>query len=407
MPTGILISYRREDSLAAAARLRDRLVKAFGRNSVFIDIYDIPHGQDFVSTIENKLANCAVVLAIIASDWLEARNDKNERRLDDPNDFVRVEIKAALARDSVSVIPVLVDGGRMPVAGELPDDIKLLARRNAITLNNAQFDTDSAHIVRVIQRTLRANEDSWINRRTLSLAVAVLLLAAAGLYGWMQLEKWLSAERAQAANEAVSRLRAEFEQKTRQETAKRLEDERKLAESRKELGESRRRAEEILRKSEGEAQRKSDETRRQAEKRLAENNEARRRLEAEEAEATSCQSDLDSLAPLIKFKRWTASLVETEKLDVLVAAFLTRCEKRHVIIEDLTVGSVTSEASLKRLVELSKRRAQAVADFLVSKGVPRDRLGLATKASPLPEQSGDPSTRESRVQFMVVRKIPA
>src|SRR4249920_3542751 len=95
----IFINYRREDSIGTAGRLHDRLAQSFGRDKLFMDVDHIPAGVDFVKHLDSQVAECDVFLAIIGPNWLKAKNERGRRRLDDPEDFVTIEIAAALARD--------------------------------------------------------------------------------------------------------------------------------------------------------------------------------------------------------------------------------------------------------------------------------------------------------------------
>lgn len=174
----VFISYRRDDSIATAGRIRDRLVQALGRKRVFVDVDDIPHGQDFVEVLAGKVAECSVLLAIIGPRWLDARDASGNRRLDDKDDFVVIEIGSALERPGVVVMPVLVDGARMPTAEMLPPRLQPLARRNAIELRNAQFGTDAERLIRAI-RTAAGVTPSWTG-----VAVAIASLAALAGGGW-------------------------------------------------------------------------------------------------------------------------------------------------------------------------------------------------------------------------------
>jgi hypothetical protein len=124
----IFISYRREDSLATAGRIHDRLVKEFGRQRVFVDVDGIDHGQDFLEAIEAKIASCRVVLAVIGPKWVDVRDAEGRRRLDQSDDIVTQEIAMALAPKTITVIPVLVDGAQMPAGDALPPALKALAR---------------------------------------------------------------------------------------------------------------------------------------------------------------------------------------------------------------------------------------------------------------------------------------
>src|ERR1700733_11425134 len=109
MSIHIFISYRRSDSLVVSGRIYDFLVEEFGKENVFKDVYSIPLGSDFRAVLNEWVGGCSVFLAIIGDAWLSAIGPSGSRRLDDPNDFVRIEIESALARgDDITVIPVLV-----------------------------------------------------------------------------------------------------------------------------------------------------------------------------------------------------------------------------------------------------------------------------------------------------------
>jgi len=137
----IFISYRRQDSEGYVGRLYDHLSQHIDRRDIFMDVDDIPPGADFVQVIEDAVAGCDVLLAVMGAAWLDAANEKGERRLDQWNDFVRLEIATALKQNK-TVIPVLVGGARMPVPEELPDDLLPLARRNALELAHRSFAHD-------------------------------------------------------------------------------------------------------------------------------------------------------------------------------------------------------------------------------------------------------------------------
>ncbi|HEY7666199.1 MAG TPA: toll/interleukin-1 receptor domain-containing protein [Xanthobacteraceae bacterium] len=142
----IFISYRRDDSIGTAGRLRDRLAETFGGDNVFMDVDSIPVGINFEKYVESQVAACDAVLSVIGPNWLNAKDETDQRRLDKSDDFVVIEIAAALARD-ILVIPVLVDGTRMPKASELPASLKPLALRNAIHLRNTNFGSDAEQLI--------------------------------------------------------------------------------------------------------------------------------------------------------------------------------------------------------------------------------------------------------------------
>lgn len=151
----IFINYRRSDSEGEAGRLFDELTLQLGPKAVFMDVAAIEPGRDFRKAIDQSVDSCSVLLAMIGQDWLNARNREDQRRLDDPNDFVRMELAAALRRD-IPVVPVLVRSARMPRAEELPDDLQELAFRNAVELTHARWKSD----VQVLLQALRPYIDA-------------------------------------------------------------------------------------------------------------------------------------------------------------------------------------------------------------------------------------------------------
>src|SRR4029453_5721590 len=128
----IFISYRREDSSGHVLALLPALRREFG-NRIFKDTDNIPPGEDCVKFIKQELEACSVLLAIIGKDWLTAQDPRLKvRRLDNPDDFLRVEVATALRNDRIRVIPVLIERTTMPAAMDLPADIAGLAQRNAL-----------------------------------------------------------------------------------------------------------------------------------------------------------------------------------------------------------------------------------------------------------------------------------
>jgi len=152
-PGRIFMSYRREETAYPAAWLFERLASHFGRDQIFKDVDSIELGDDFVEVITTAVGSCEVLLALIGSRWLTVTDQDGHRRLDDPSDFVRLEIEAALTRN-VRVIPILVDEARMPRADELPASLAKLARRQALELNPGRFEADTRRLLRVLDRTV-------------------------------------------------------------------------------------------------------------------------------------------------------------------------------------------------------------------------------------------------------------
>jgi hypothetical protein len=148
----IFISYRRDDSAGYSGRLFDHLAAHFGGRNVFMDIDTIEPGQDFRKVVHDAVGTCDVVLVIIGKHWLNVTDDQGRRRLDDPRDWVRVEIATALADQRVRVIPVLVRDAHMPNPEELPEDLRELAWRNAIQLSDHRFQFDANQLIKVIER---------------------------------------------------------------------------------------------------------------------------------------------------------------------------------------------------------------------------------------------------------------
>lgn len=148
--SGIFISYRRDDAAGHAGRLADNLVERFGRNRIFRDIDNIEPGEDFVTKIENAVGSCDILLAVIGRTWL---SPNGSGRLDNPNDFVRLEIATALRRD-IRVIPVLVQRASMPKPEDLPDDLDSLTRRNAVELTDQRWPSDVEQLISVMERIL-------------------------------------------------------------------------------------------------------------------------------------------------------------------------------------------------------------------------------------------------------------
>ena len=149
----IFISYRRDDSSAWAGRLSDHLSSHFPSNQIFMDVDTIEPGIDFVEAIKESVGSCDVLIAVIGTHWLTSSNRAGIRRLEIPEDSVRVEIATALKR-GIRVIPVLVEGATMPDAGDLPDDLKALVHRNAIQLSHDRFRTDSERLESTLKGVL-------------------------------------------------------------------------------------------------------------------------------------------------------------------------------------------------------------------------------------------------------------
>ena len=149
----VFISYRRSDAPATAGRLYDRLEGRFGSSSVFMDVDSIWPGYDFTEAIESAVGACDVLLAVIGRDWITATDEQGRRKLDDPDDFITLEITAAFAR-GIPVIPILVDGASPPRRDDLPRQLISLARRQAIRLDHDNFAADLSKLMAALEHIL-------------------------------------------------------------------------------------------------------------------------------------------------------------------------------------------------------------------------------------------------------------
>ncbi|MGI9414245.1 MAG: toll/interleukin-1 receptor domain-containing protein, partial [Hyphomicrobiales bacterium] len=157
MTPKVFISYRRDDAPGSAGRLYDQLAETLPGDNIFMDVDAIVPGVDFVQALDDALAGCDVLLAIIGANWLDARDSDGARRLDSPDDFVRIEIATALSHD-VRVVPVLVDGATMPAAADLPDTLQPLARRHAVEISHMRFAMDTDRLARALVQSTRGAE---------------------------------------------------------------------------------------------------------------------------------------------------------------------------------------------------------------------------------------------------------
>ncbi len=147
MSGNIFISYRRDDAAAWAGRLHMALEKHFRRDQLFMDVDSIQAGLDFAKVIDAEVAKCDVMLVVIGKGWRDAADASGQRRLDDPGDFVRLEVESALRRD-IRVVPVLVDGASLPKAENLPEGMQGLVRRQAWPVSHARFGAECDELIR-------------------------------------------------------------------------------------------------------------------------------------------------------------------------------------------------------------------------------------------------------------------
>jgi TIR domain len=198
----LFISYRREESAGHAGRLYDAIAARFGDRNVFMDV-DMAPGVDFVARITEAVADCDVLLVVIGPGWATLPNDRGRPRLGDPGDYVRLELETALGNPEVTVIPLLVGGGRMPRADELPESVRPLSRRNALELSDLRWRHDVGRLVGTLGELLdgrtkvaagapqpgspvatRRVRRTWMGAvaSVLALGVAAAVLALAGVF---------------------------------------------------------------------------------------------------------------------------------------------------------------------------------------------------------------------------------
>ena len=152
-PGRIFISYRRAESGYSTGWLYERLANHFGRENIVRDIDSIEPGDNFAEVIGHAVASCDVMLVVIGTRWISIAKDDGHRRLDDPDDFVRREIEAALQRE-IRVIPILVDGATMPPTEQLPPSLATLRHRQALDLSPQRFQYDVDRLLRVLDKTV-------------------------------------------------------------------------------------------------------------------------------------------------------------------------------------------------------------------------------------------------------------
>jgi hypothetical protein len=196
----IFLCYRREDSAGYAGRLCESLERRLGKGEVFRDVDTIRAGQDFVDTIQARLRDCRALLVLIGREWLDAADGSNRRRLDQEGDYLRQEIVTGLASPSVLVVPVLVEGMTMPAVENLPEAIRALGRRQAVSLRDETWDADVDRLVAVT-----GSSAPTLSTRAKSAALVVTLLAIALLAATFMARRFRSADGAVTADKGRSR----------------------------------------------------------------------------------------------------------------------------------------------------------------------------------------------------------
>jgi len=190
VPKRVFISYRREDTAPAAGRVYDRLCRLISKSNVFFDVRTISGGEIHDRKIMTEIERSEAALVFIGKSWLMSNG---RMRLQEPDDYVRAEVRAVLARPML-VLPVLVDGAQMPPPDQLPDDIRALSTRNALTLRHESFDDDTENIVAAVLGVAEGARP-WDDRGRLAVKVgyaaagllvaAIVLMVAAVTHFWV------------------------------------------------------------------------------------------------------------------------------------------------------------------------------------------------------------------------------
>lgn len=155
-PSQIFICYRREDAAGHAGRLRDRLAGVFGDSQVFLDIDQVKIGEDFVDRMTSVVGSCRALLVVIGQRWLDCRDVHGRRRLDDPDDYVRVEIGTALRKaPQIIILPVLVQGATMPREEDLPRELHALSRRSALVAPDERWRSEIDRLVESLESLIQ------------------------------------------------------------------------------------------------------------------------------------------------------------------------------------------------------------------------------------------------------------
>ncbi len=178
----IFVSYRRRgDGAGYAGRLADSLIKHFGSDQCYLDIEHVEPGLDFVLSIKKGIEDCEVLIVVIGPDWVTQTDDADNPRLEDSNDWVRIEVATALKRN-IRVIPVLVGGAQIPTQEQLPEDLKSLSRRQGHELSDTRWQHDVQMLMEGIEKSGikggQSNRQTAIRRR---LKVGAAALLAGGL----------------------------------------------------------------------------------------------------------------------------------------------------------------------------------------------------------------------------------
>lgn len=188
----IFINYRRSDSRGTTFALREKLLKHFKENELFLDIEGLGGGEDFVNALAKTVSLADVMVVIIGPQWLDARDAEGNPRLHQPDDFVRIEIASAIAQEK-KILPVLLEGAQMPSAEDLPNDMKDLSRRNAVELRLNRIEDDAREIAKTLKELVpdkNVSQKKMVRTAAGAAAAALICGTLAGPY----LSNWSGVE---------------------------------------------------------------------------------------------------------------------------------------------------------------------------------------------------------------------
>jgi|GEM_PF-2481183 hypothetical protein len=186
----IFISYRRDDVPGYATAIYNKLRQYYSERRLFMDIDAIRPGEDFVNVIAEAISSCAIFILLIGPNWLNITDENGNRRLDDPNDFVRIEIAEALKRN-ISVIPVLLHGATMPSGDDLPVEIKMLYRKQAISVGS-RFDADVDRLYARIDEVIKKQPEIKLRvfrRKARKIYLWMIVVIFVSTVGWVLYSK--------------------------------------------------------------------------------------------------------------------------------------------------------------------------------------------------------------------------
>lgn len=223
----IFICYRRHgEGSGYGGRVADKLVKHFGLKQCFRDIENIEAGVDFLDSITSAMGTCEVLVVVIGPDWTTQMDAHNKPRIQDPTDFVHLEVMTALKRN-IRVLPVLVGGAQIPVEDDLPEDLKTLPRRQAHELTDTRWDYDTDQLISVIEsigiKGRSPAEQETLNRR-MKVTAAVVLTSVVVLLGVFLFERITAPPGKEAGKMESLTAQPDTERKTRLDAEKRARE---------------------------------------------------------------------------------------------------------------------------------------------------------------------------------------